>query len=85
MVPIILAAGLMMFAEATPAAVPATPQPTSVKAAKADKDGKVCRKEALLGSRMKWRVCATAADRNDRKADDRELVEKSQSLKPLGF
>lgn len=70
---------------------PAAQAPTTskaappTKAAKADKSEMVCKREPVLGSRMKERVCMTQADWDQRKADARADVEKSQSVKPLSF
>jgi len=70
-------------ATATPAAAAQSSTPT--KAAKAGKDDLVCKREAVLGSRMKERVCMTQAAWDQRKIDARDDVEKSQSVKPLTF
>jgi hypothetical protein len=75
---VLMAAGAPAASEAGP---PAT---TAAKAApKPDKNGMVCVKEAVLGSRMKSRICMTQAEWDDRQRQDREMVEKAQSLKPL--
>ena len=60
----------------------------SVELTKSDKPKKedlVCKKEAVVGSRMKTRVCMTQADWDQRTADSRDELEKSQSVKPLAF
>ena len=83
MISLVLAAAV--FAAGEPAAAqPATAaQPVAEKSAKPNKDGLVCRKEAVAGSRMKSRICMTQAEWDQRQRDDREMVEKAQSLKPL--
>lgn len=82
MISLVFAAAL--FAAGEPAAAQAASTATPpAKAAKADKDGLVCRKEAVAGSRMKSRICMTQAEWDQRQRDDREMVEKAQSLKPL--
>jgi hypothetical protein len=45
----------------------------------------VCKREPVLGSRMKERVCMTQADWDQRKADSRADIEKGQTVKPLSF
>jgi hypothetical protein len=60
--------------------------PTTAKAAqpeKPDKDGVVCRKEAVLGSRMKTKVCTRPSDLRQRAVDDRDLVDKAQVLQTI--
>lgn len=84
MISLVLAAAL--FAAGEPAAAPAAaaaPAPAAEKSAKPNKDGLVCRKEAVAGSRMKSRICMTQVEWDQRQRDDREMVEKAQSLKPL--
>lgn len=71
---------------ATPAPAGATAAaPAKSTAAKADKTGLVCKKEAVLGSRMKQRTCMPQADWDRLKNDARDEVEKNQSTKPLTF
>ncbi|MBU1376451.1 MAG: hypothetical protein KKE02_06285 [Alphaproteobacteria bacterium] len=89
MISLVFAAALLAGAAdpATQAANTATAAATTpTKAAgKTDKNEMVCKREAVLGSRMKERVCLTQADWDQRKADSRADVEKSQSVKPLSF
>jgi len=61
--------------------VAATPQ--KAVTAQPDKDGIVCRKEAILGSRMKTRVCERPSQTQQRLVDDRDLVEKAQVLQTI--
>lgn len=63
----------------------ADPAAGSGKADKAKPDEMVCKKEAVVGSRMKQRVCMTQADWDRRKQEARDELEKSQSVKPLTF
>jgi hypothetical protein len=72
-------------ATATPAAAQSAAPTKAVKADKAGQGDMVCKREAVLGSRMKERVCMTQADWDARKADARADIEKSQSVKPLAF
>ena len=57
----------------------------TVKDAKASPTDVICKREAVLGSRMKERVCMTRAEWDQRRADARADVEKGQSVKPLTF
>lgn len=45
----------------------------------------VCRKEALVGTRMKTKVCLTQAEWVARGEADRDNLEKVQSQKPLYY
>lgn len=88
MISLVFAAALLAGAAdpATQAANAATGKASApAKAVKADKNEMVCKREAVLGSRMKERVCMSQADWDQRKADSRDDVEKSQSVKPLQF
>ena len=82
MISLVLAAALFAAGEPAAAQAASTAAPPA-KSAKAEKDGLVCRKEAVAGSRMKSRICMTQAEWDQRQRDDREMVEKAQSLKPL--
>jgi hypothetical protein len=79
----LLAGGADPAAQAATNATKAAATPT--KAAKADKNEMVCKREPVLGSRMKERVCMTQADWDQRKADSRADIEKGQTVKPLAF
>lgn len=87
MISLVFAAALLAGAAdpAQTAAAATTAAATPAKADKPGKDGMVCKKETVLGSRMKQRVCMTQADWDQRKNDARDDVEKSQSVKPLTF
>lgn len=58
---------------------PTTPPP----GAKADADGIICWSEAVLGSRMKKRVCVREEQIAVRRSDDRDLVEKVQTMQTI--
>ena len=57
--------------------------PIPEKAAKPDKDGLVCKKEAFVGTRIKTRACARKSAMTNRKNDDRDLLEKAQTLQTI--
>jgi len=61
----------------------APPAPKAAQAEKADKDGVVCRKETVLGSRMKTKICMRPSDARQRAADDRDLLDKAQVLQTI--
>jgi len=78
----LLAAGADSAAKAADVAPAATP----TKSAKTvDKNAMVCRKEPVLGSRMKQRTCMTQDQWDQMKNEARDQVEKNQSVKPLSF
>lgn len=58
---------------------------TAPKPDKIRKVDTVCRKEAVVGSRMKVRICMTRAEWEERGVTDRDQVEKAQSQKPGYF
>ena len=58
---------------------------TAPKPEKIRKADTVCRKEAVVGSRMKIRLCMTQAEWEDRGGTDRDLLEKAQNQKPAYF
>ena len=83
MISLLLSAALMAGEPAAATAAQAAPPAKAEKAAKPNKDGMVCKKEPVLGSRMPTRVCLTQADWDARQAHDREMVEQAQRNKPL--
>ncbi len=85
MISLVFAAALLAGAADPAAKAPAQTSAAPAKAVKTDGSEVVCRREAVLGSRMKERVCMTQAEWDQRKADARADVEKSQSVKPLTF
>lgn len=73
-----------LFQSTAPVASFTAPSPPAkAYAAKPDKDGIVCRKETVLGSRMKTKICTRPGDAQQRAADDRDLVEKAQLLQTI--
>lgn len=58
---------------------------TAPKPEKVRKVDTVCRKEAVVGSRMKVRICMTQAEWEERGVTDRDELEKAQSQKPAYF
>lgn len=82
-------AAALMLAEGTPVAErqPTSAEPTSaasVAGARLTRDKVVCRYEALVGSRLKKKVCYTkwVADLN--RIDTRLTIERIQALAPIG-
>jgi hypothetical protein len=74
---------IALFQATAPVSSFVAPTPAKTIAAKPDKDGVVCRKEAVLGSRMKTRVCERPSQTQQRLQDDRDLVEKAQVLQTI--
>jgi hypothetical protein len=84
MIAIVFAAALMAAApaagdQAAAAAAPAKP----AKGAKADKSELVCKKEAVIGSRMKQRVCLSQAEWDQREIDAKADLDAAQRNRPL--
>lgn len=50
---------------------------------KPDKDGIICRKETVLGSRLKQKVCFRASDEQTRMQDDRDMLNRAQVLQTI--
>lgn len=72
---------VLAAAAADPAATAAKAEPAKAKAA--DKDGMVCKKEPVLGSRMKQRICMTQQQWDQRKNDARDDLDAAQRNRPL--
>ena len=68
-----------------PAAAPASNQAANPPKAEKSMDEMVCKKESVLGSRMKQRVCLTQAQWDARRQDSRDEVERGQRARPLTF
>lgn len=75
---------------AAPAAAESAAQPAQgaaaakpAKAAKAAGGDMVCRKEPVVGSRMKQRICMTQADWDARANDAKDDLEAAQRNRPL--
>lgn len=80
MIAILLTGLLQGTAPVNSFVAPSAPKPA---AGVPDKDGLICRKEAVLGSRMKQKICERPGDARQRAVDDRDLVEKSQVLQTI--
>lgn len=80
---ILTLAAAVAIAASTPAAG-AAPVATegaaqaAAPAAKADKDRQICKTEPLAGSRVPKKVCATKAEWDARRQDDKEQLDKMQ-------
>lgn len=75
----------LMMAASGPSASAATettpPAAAAIQArpvAKSDKDRMICKTEALAGSRVPKKVCATKSEWDARRQDDRDQLEKAQ-------
>lgn len=83
---IALVLAMAVLAADAPAAAETTKASTAAKEApKPNKDGMICVKEPTPGSRMKSRICMTKAEWDQRQRDDREMLDKAQTVKPLTF
>lgn len=78
MIAAVLAAALTA---AAPAAAAGTETPT--KAAKPAANEMVCKKEAVVGSRLKSKVCMTQADWDRRKQDSKDELDAAQRNQPM--
>lgn len=78
-----LAFAILVLAAADPAPAAAAPAATAKTSEKPKGDELVCKREAVLGSRMKQRTCMTQADWDARKADARDEIEKTQTNIPM--
>lgn len=75
---------ILSVALAAAAADPAVAaKPDAAKAEKTGKDGLVCKKEAVLGSRMKQRICLTEEEWEARKTAARDDLDAAQRNRPL--
>jgi len=72
-----------LFQSTAPVSSFTAPAAPKVQAEKADKDGVVCRKESVLGSRMKTKVCLRPSELRQRAIDDRDLVDKAQVMQTI--
>jgi hypothetical protein len=78
MIALVLAAALA--AAAPPAAEAAS---TPAKATKAKGNDMVCKKEAVVGSRMKTRICMTQAEWDRKEQDGKDEVDAAQRNQPM--
>ena len=84
-------AAALLSAAADPAAAGATtaapaasmPAKSTTAAAKPNKDGLICKKEAVLGSRMKQRTCLPQSEWELRKDAARDDLDAAQRNRPL--
>lgn len=74
-------AAVLAAAAADPAAAGA--KEDAAKEAKPAKDEMVCKREAVLGSRMKQRVCMTAEQWDQRKQEAQDDLSAAQRNRPL--
>lgn len=80
MIALVFAAALMA---AAPPAGETVAQQTASKPTKATKSDLVCKKESVVGSRMKSRVCMTQAEWDQRAVDAKDEVDAAQRNRPL--
>ena len=75
----------LVFAAALAAAAPPAGEAaqTPAKAEKGKSPDMVCKKEAVVGSRMKTRVCMTQAEWDQRATDAKSEVDAAQRNRPL--
>ena len=85
MISLVFAAALMAGAPAAGEPAQAATSTAPSKAEKAKPTDVVCRKEPVLGSRMKSRICMTQAEWDARQQQDRQDLDKTQTQKPLTF
>ncbi|WP_296594828.1 hypothetical protein [Phenylobacterium sp.] len=75
-----------VLAAAAPPAEPTTVAPAvavaPAKKAKPEPGDTVCKRESVLGSRMKQRVCMTQADWDARRTSARDELDKAQTNMP---
>jgi len=79
MIALVLAAALAAAAPPAGEAAAATP----AKAEKAKGPDLVCKKEAVVGSRMKTRICLTQAEWDQKAIDAKTEVDAAQRNRPL--
>lgn len=72
----------LMMAMAMLAVEPAAAPAQDAKKAK-DPNEMVCKREKASGSNMKVRVCMTAAQWEDRRAQDKEMLDGAQRSQPM--
>lgn len=88
MISLVLAAALVAGAPSEPpaaeptAATAATPAAAPAKADKPKPDAMVCKKEAVLGSRLPTRVCLRQEEWDQRKTESRDELQKIQRGQP---
>ncbi|MFZ5720673.1 MAG: hypothetical protein ACOY5Y_14545 [Pseudomonadota bacterium] len=80
MIGLLLAALLQGTAPVSSMVAANAPEPV---AEKPDKDGIVCRKETVLGSRLARKVCFRPSDVQARAQDDRDMLSRAQVLQTI--
>jgi hypothetical protein len=83
MISLVLASMLMAGEPAAANGAAQAAPPAKADAGKTNKDGLVCKKEAVVGSRMKSRICLTQAEWDQRQADSRQELDAAQRNRPL--
>ena len=78
----LLFVALLQGAAPVTSIVAAKPSPKALTTL-TDKDGLICWKESVLGSRLKEKVCMRPSQARERAHDDRDLVEKAQTLQTI--
>lgn len=81
MISLVIALAMAAAEPAAPAAAAAAQAPA--KTEKVNKDGLVCKKEPVLGSRMKQRICLTAEQWEQRRQDSRDELDAAQRNQPM--
>ncbi len=71
-----------VLAAETPAAAAASTTAAAPKADKPKSDAMVCKKEAVLGSRLPTRVCLRQEEWDSRRTDSRDELQKIQRGQP---
>jgi hypothetical protein len=74
---------IALFQSTAPVGSFTAPNMPKAQQAKPDANGVVCRKESIVGSRMKTKVCYRPGDVQQRAVSDRDMVEKSQVLQTI--
>jgi hypothetical protein len=74
---------IALFQSTAPVASFTAPNAPKAVQGTPNKDGLICRKEAVIGSRMKTKICETPAQAAQRALDDRDMVEKAQVLQTI--
>ncbi len=81
-----LTAALALHASSTPAAAAAEPAPAEPIKTSATAERQICKTEALIGSRVPKRVCATKREWEARRREDKEALDSMQrASKPHAF
>ncbi len=83
MIPLLFAAALLAGAPAAGEPAQAATSSAAAKGDKAKPDDVVCKKEPVLGSRMKSRICMTQREWEERQRQDRQDLDKTQTQQPL--